>query len=225
MQVEANPFLGQRGIRLCLASPAILKIQLRAILRASPGHRIKIMFPMISSVEEVQLAREFLYEAQVQLRNDGISFDESVKVGIMVEVPSAAITADFMAGKVDFFSIGTNDLSQYIMAADRTNAVVSTLRDELHPAVLRMIRQTVTAGHAEEIRVGVCGEMAGDKLAVPVLLGLGVDELSMNPTAIPAVKQTISRISMAEAEKTADAVLNLDSAEEVRKYVLGRHFR
>ena len=225
MQVEANPFLGQRGIRLCLASPAILKTQLRAILRASPGHRIKIMFPMISSVEEVQLAREFLREAQVQLRNSGISFDESVEVGIMVEVPSAAITADFMAGKVDFFSIGTNDLSQYIMAADRTNAVVSTLRDELHPAVLRMIRQTVTAGHAGQIRVGVCGEMAGDKLAVPVLLGLGVDELSMNPTAIPDVKQTISRISMAEAEKTADAVLNLDSAEEVRKYVLGRHFR
>lgn len=224
IQAEENPFLGQRGIRLCLDSPDLFKTQLRAILRASPGRRIKIMFPMISTVEEFQRGRDFLHEVQDQLRKGGISFNESMEVGIMVEVPSAAITADFLAVKADFFSIGTNDLSQYIMAADRANTAVSALRDELHPAVLRMIRQTVTAGHTAGIRVGVCGEMAVDRTAVPLLLGLGVDELSMNPAAIPAVKQTISRLSMAEAEKTADAVMGLGSAEEVRKYVLERHF-
>lgn len=222
LEQEANPFLGWRGIRLCLDCPGLLKTQLRAILRASPGHQIKVMFPMVASVAEVRAAREILAEAQAELRQASIPFDEGMEVGIMVEVPSAVAVADQLAAEVDFFSIGTNDLSQYTMAADRTNARVAALADAFHPAVLRMVRDTVQAAHAAGIWVGLCGELAGDPLAAPILVGLGLDELSMNPPAIPAVKQAIARFTVAEAEAIAGEVLKLDSAEAVRQYVAAR---
>jgi phosphocarrier protein FPr len=215
---EANPFLGWRGIRLCLDYPDLLKTQLRAILRVRHQHDIKVMFPMITSVREVRAAKEILATAQAELRSEGIPFDEAMEVGIMVEVPAAVAMADQLAAEVDFFSIGTNDLSQYVMAADRTNPKVTTLADAFEPAVLRLIRQTVQAAHDAGIWVGVCGELASYPAATPILVGLGVDELSMNAPAIPAVKAGVSRLTMPEAEAIAQAVLQLDSADAVREY-------
>jgi phosphocarrier protein FPr len=226
LPVEANPFLGWRGIRLCLDYPALLKTQLRAILRASPTHQMKILFPMISSVAEVRRAKEILHAVQIELRHAEIPFDESMEVGIMVEVPSAVMVADQLAAEVDFFSIGTNDLSQYAMAADRTNTQVASLADALHPAVLRLIHHTVQAAHAAGIWVGVCGELTGDPLATPILLGMGVDELSINPSAIPSIKQQVRQLTMTEATALAQTVVNLHAAEAVRQYVtnwLSRH--
>ncbi len=219
LQQEANPFLGWRGIRFCLDRPDILKTQLRAILRASPNHKIKVMFPMIATVPEVQAAKAILAQVQAELRFACIPFDEAMEVGIMVEVPSAVAIADQLADLVDFFSIGTNDLSQYIMACDRTNPCVATLADALHPAVLRIIHQTVQAGHQAGIWVGLCGELAADPIAAPILLGLGLDEVSLNPQAIPALKQAIAEATVAEAEAITKAALNLDSAARVRALV------
>ena len=219
LQQEANSFLGWRGIRFCLDQPHILKTQLRAILRASPGHQIKVMFPMVGTVAEVQGAKAILAQAQAELRQSNIPFDEVMEVGIMVEVPSAVVLADQLAAEVDFFSIGTNDLSQYIMACDRTNPRVATLADALHPAVLRMVHQTVEAGHKAGIWVGLCGELAAEPLAAPILLGLGLDEISLNPQAIPTLKQAISQLTVAEAEAIAKAALKLDSAARVRAMV------
>jgi len=214
-----NSFLGWRGIRFCLDQPDILKTQLRAILRASPGHRIKVMFPMIATVAEVQGAKAILAEAQTELLQAAIPFDQAMEVGIMVEVPSAVAIADQLAAEVDFFSIGTNDLTQYIMAADRTNPRVAKLADALHPSVLRMIHQTVQAAHKADIGVGLCGELAADPLATPILLGLGLDELSLNSQAIPALKQAISQLTVAEAEAIAQAAMKLDDAAKVRASV------
>ncbi len=219
LEQEANPFLGWRGIRLLLDCPDLLKTQLRAILRASAGHAIKVMFPTIASVREIRAAKEILAAAREQLRSAGIPFDEKMEVGIMVEVPAAVAMADRLAAEVDFFSIGTNDLSQYMMAADRTNAKVATLADAFEPAVLRMIQQTVRAAHSAGIWVGVCGELASHPEATPILVGLGVDELSVNAPAIAEVKAAISRLTVAEAEAIASAVLQLDSAEAVREHV------
>jgi phosphocarrier protein FPr len=216
---EANPFLGWRGIRVSLAFPEILKTQLRAILRASAGQAIKVMFPMISSVPEIRAAKQILAEAKAELRKSGIPFDDSMEVGIMIEVPSAVAMAEQLAGEVDFFSIGTNDLSQYAMAADRNNPHVKPLSDAFQPAVLRMIAQTIEAAHAAGIWVGLCGELAGDPSATPILLGLGLDEFSMSAPAIPAVKHAISQLTMSETPELAKAVLQLDSAESVRQYV------
>lgn len=219
LQPETNPFLGWRGIRFCLDRPDIFKTQLRAILRASHGNQIKIMFPMISTVEEVQAAKAVLVEAQTELRQASIAFDEVMEVGIMVEVPSAVAIADKLAAEVNFFSIGTNDLSQYVMAADRTNPRVASLADPMHPSVLRMIHQTVQAGHASGIWVGLCGELASEPLATPILLGLGIDELSLNPQAIPKLKQTITQLTLAQAQAIAASALKLDSATKVRALV------
>ncbi|MBW4492891.1 MAG: phosphoenolpyruvate--protein phosphotransferase [Oscillatoria princeps RMCB-10] len=219
LEREANPFLGWRGIRFLLDSPDLLAAQLRAILRASAGHAIKVMFPTIASVREIRAAKEILAAAREQLRSAGIPFDEKMEVGIMVEVPAAVAMADRLAAEVDFFSIGTNDLSQYVMAADRTNPKVATLADAFEPAVLRMIQQTVRAAHSAGIWVGVCGELASHPEATPILVGLGVDELSVNAPAIAEVKAAISRLTVAEAEAIASAVLQLDSAEAVRECV------
>ncbi|MEH2215369.1 phosphoenolpyruvate--protein phosphotransferase [Nostoc sp.] len=216
---EANPFLGWRGIRFCLARPELFKTQLRAILRASVGHQIKIMLPMIATVTEVRAAKVILGEAQAELNQAGIAFDAAMKVGIMVEVPSAVAIADRLAAEVDFFSIGTNDLSQYVMASDRTNPRVANLVDALHPAVLRMVQQTVQAAHTAGISVGLCGELAADTLATPILLGLGLDELSVNPQSIPGVKQAIARLSIVESEAIAASALQQDSAERVRELI------
>lgn len=216
---EANPFLGWRGIRFCLDHPELFKTQLRAILRASVGHQIKIMLPMIATVTEVRAAKVILGEVQAELNQSGIAFDTAMKVGIMVEVPSAVAIADQLAAEVDFFSIGTNDLTQYVMASDRTNPRVANLVDALHPAVLRMLQQTVQAAHAAGISVGLCGELAADTLATPILLGLGLDELSVNPQSIPGVKQAIARFCIVESEAIAASALQQDSAEHVRKLI------
>jgi multiphosphoryl transfer protein len=217
---EANPFLGWRGIRLCLGLPELFKTQLRAILRASVGHQIKIMLPMIATLTEVRAAKVLLGEVQAELNQAGIPFDAAIKLGIMVEVPSAVAIADRLAAEVDFFSIGTNDLTQYIMAGDRTNPRVANLVDALQPAVLRMVQQTVQAAHAAGISVGLCGELAADTLATPILLGLGLDELSVNPQSIPAIKQTIHHLSLKESEAIALLALQQDSPEHVRELIL-----
>ena len=216
---EANPFLGWRGIRFCLDQPTLFKTQLRAILRASPGHNLKLMFPMIGTLSELQAAKTVLAEAQAELRAANIPFDEKMEVGIMIEVPSAVAIADQLATEVDFFSIGTNDLTQYVMAADRGNARVASLANALQPAVLRLIHQTVQAAHAAGIWVGMCGELAGNPLATPVLVGLGLDELSMSAPNIPAVKLAIRQLTSAKAQQMAREVLTLKSAEAVQDYL------
>ncbi|MEH2122343.1 phosphoenolpyruvate--protein phosphotransferase [Nostoc sp.] len=216
---EANPFLGWRGIRFCLDNLDLFKTQLRAILRASVGHQIKIMLPMIATVTEVRAAKVILGEVQAELNQAGIPFDAAMKVGIMVEVPSAVAIADQLAAEVDFFSIGTNDLSQYVMASDRTNPRVANLVDALHPAVLRMVQQTIQAANAAGISVGLCGELAADTLATPILLGLGLDELSVNPQSIAGVKQAIARLSIVKCEAIVASALQQDSAVHVRELI------
>jgi phosphocarrier protein FPr len=217
---EANPFLGWRAIRFCLERPEIFKPQLRAILRSSVDeggtlYNVKIMFPMIGTLSEVRGARAMLNEAKDELRAAGRPFNEAMEVGIMLEVPSAVAIADQLAGAVDFFSIGTNDLTQYVMAADRGNARVAELASAFQPAVLRMVRQAADAAHAAGIWIGMCGELAGNPLATPVLIGLGLDELSMSAPSIPAIKDAVRSLSTAEARRLALDVLALESAEAV----------
>lgn len=213
---EANPFLGCRAIRLCLERPALFKTQLRALLRAGVDHSLSVMFPMIATLEEIQSARALLEEARDEARQAGHAVADTLPVGMMVEVPSVVIMAEQFARHVDFFSIGTNDLTQYTMAAERTNAKVAHLGDACHPAVLRQIQRVVEAGHAAGIWVGVCGELASDPEAVPILLGLGVDELSMTPNAIPKAKAIIRRWNFSEAQNITSQALALRSAADVR---------
>jgi len=216
---ETNPFLGQRGIRFSLGHRELFMSQLRAILRAGTAGNVKVMLPMVSAVEEVRAVKKLLDEAKQTMRGEGIRFDEAMELGIMIEVPAAVAIADQLAQEVDFFSIGTNDLTQYVMAADRGNRDVAALADALQPAVLRLIRQTAIAAHNAGIWVGICGELAGNALATPVLVGLGIDELSMNAPAIPAVKERIRRLTIAEAEEKAATALALTSASEVRAFL------
>ena len=214
---ENNPCLGWRGIRYCLDNPEILKTQLQAILTASVGKQIKIMFPMITTVKEIQTAKTILSQVKTELHQADIPFDKNIEVGIMIETPSAVAIADKLAVEVDFFSIGTNDLSQYIMACDRTNPKVANLVDALHPGVLRMIHQTVQIAHQHNIWVGLCGELASEIIAAPILLGLGLDEVSLNPHAIPAFKKAIAQLTVAEAKAITKEVLRQQGVEEVRK--------
>ena len=216
---EENPFLGWRGIRFCLGKPELFKPQLRAILRAGAGHNVKMMFPMIGTIDEIRLAKSLLAGVANDLARENIPFDDAMAVGIMIEVPSAVAVADILASEVDFFSIGTNDLTQYTMAADRGNSNVAELAQALNPAVLRLISQTVNAGHAAGIWVGMCGELAGDAAAAPLLVGLGLDELSMSAPSIPAVKEAIRSVTTADARRLAETVLNLDSAQAVADYL------
>jgi phosphocarrier protein FPr len=216
---EANPFLGWRAIRFCLERPDIFLPQLRAILRSSAGElaprNVKIMFPMVGTVAEVRAAKAMLAAARDELRGAGTPFNEDLEVGIMIEVPSAVAIADQLAREVSFFSIGTNDLTQYVMAADRGNARVAGLASAFQPAVLRLVRDAAEAAHAAGIWIGMCGELAGNPLATPILLGLGLDELSMSAPAIPAVKEGVRRLTMADARRIADEALAADSAEAV----------
>jgi phosphotransferase system enzyme I (PtsI) len=216
---EANPFLGWRAIRMCLDQPEFFKIQLRALLRASPGHDLRIMFPMIATLEEVRRAKTLLDEARSEVLASGHLVAEKIEQGSMVEIPSVAVLADMFAREVDFFSIGTNDLTQYTMAAERTNEKVAHLGDACHPSVLRQIHSIVRAAHSEGIWVGLCGELAGDPEAIPILLGLGLDEFSMAPASIPRAKTILRRWSKIEAAKLAEEVLDYDSAEDVRERV------
>jgi len=219
---EMNPFLGLRAIRLCLARPELFRPQLRAALRAGAGRNLKLMFPMVATIAEVRAARAVLEECRAELLAEGQPVAEEMEVGIMVEIPAAALLADRLAAEVDFFSIGTNDLSQYTLAADRTNASVAALADAFHPAVLRLVRDVIGAAHAQGKWVGLCGELAGEPLAIPILLGLGLDEFSMNPPAIPLAKQVIRALTLDEAREVAQATLELDSAGAVRALVQER---
>jgi phosphocarrier protein FPr len=219
---EENPFLGWRGIRFCLDRPEIFLPQLRAILRAGFERNVQIMFPMIGSLAEIRKAKQLVEQAKDELRKEGVPFAEDMPVGIMIEVPSAVAIADLLAKEVAFFSIGTNDLTQYTMAADRGNSNVAALAQALHPAVLRLIKQTVDAAHAAGIWTGMCGELAGNALAAPILVGLGLDELSMSAPAIPAVKEAIRSLSMDEARRVAETALRLESATAVTDYLTRR---
>ena len=212
---ELNPFMGWRAIRFCLAQPDIFKTQLRAILRASVHENVKIMYPMVSNVGEVQRANAFLEEAKNELRLRDVPFNEAVEAGVMIEVPSAAITAHLIAPHVAFFSLGTNDLVQYTLAVDRVNERVAYLYEPTHPAIIELIRNTINVAHQHGIWVGICGEMAGNPVMAPLLLGLGVDELSMSPSALPMVKEVVRSLRFAEAEDLARKVLPSVLATEV----------
>ncbi|RKY74408.1 phosphoenolpyruvate--protein phosphotransferase, partial [candidate division KSB1 bacterium] len=216
---EANPFLGWRAIRICLDLPEIFLTQLRAILRASVKGNVKIMFPMIASLEEVLRAKELLEQAKEQLRQKKIPFDEDIEVGIMVEVPAAVIIAGELAQEVDFMSIGTNDLTQYTLAVDRGNEKIADLYNSYHPAVLRLIKQTVEAGHKHGIWVGLCGEMATDPHAIPILIGLGLDELSVTPLSLLEVKRVIRSLRYESVKRLVNRVLTMGQTKEVEDYV------
>jgi phosphotransferase system enzyme I (PtsI) len=211
---ETNPFLGFRAIRLCLEHPELFKEQLRAILRASAFGRVRLMYPMISGVEELTRANALLAEAKNELRKRKVDFDDKMEVGSMIEIPSAAATADLLARHCQFFSIGTNDLIQYLLAIDRGNDRIAHLYEPTHPAVLRTIKSVVDDAHRRRLPVAVCGEMAGDPIFAPLLLGLGVDELSMSPSLLPAVKYLIRAMKMSDAKKlAADALAKSDPKE------------
>ncbi|HDI78600.1 MAG TPA: phosphoenolpyruvate--protein phosphotransferase [Desulfobacteraceae bacterium] len=216
---EINPALGLRAIRLCLQQPHIFKTQLRAILRASAFGNIKLMFPMISGVKEIIKAREILQETSHELEREGIEYDKNLKVGIMIEVPSAVMIADILARYVDFFSIGTNDLIQYALAIDRINEQISFMYRPYHPSLIRMLFEVVQAASRQDIEVSLCGEMAGDPLCIPLLLGLGITDLSMNPGNIPIVKSLIRAMSMEEVRQDLESIMDMETAEEVKDYL------
>ncbi len=213
---ESNPFLGFRAIRFCLANVSIFTAQLRAILRASAEGNVQIMYPMISGLSEVIQANDLLDSVKNDLRREGVPFDEDIKIGAMIEIPSAALTAEMIAKEVDFFSIGSNDLIQYTMAVDRVNEKVAQLYDPTHPAILRLIRSVVEAAHNNNIPVAVCGEMAGQPLYVPLLVGMGVDELSVGASSIPRVKEVIRLLKLTDAQELAATTLHVTHGHEVQ---------
>jgi multiphosphoryl transfer protein len=214
---EANPFLGLRAIRISLNSPEFFLAQLRAILQAGARHPVRIMFPMIATIEEVWKAKALLEKARLSLKEENLPHAWPIETGIMVEVPSAAVLSPVLAREVDFFSIGTNDLTQYTMAAERGSPELANLADAMHPAVLQLIGYVAAAAHAEGKWVGVCGELAGDPQASAVLIGLGVDELSLNPGGIPAIKDIVRKIDSREAADLAVEVLKCQHAQQVRE--------
>jgi len=214
---EQNPFLGWRAIRICLDQPELFRTQLRAILRASAHGRVKIMFPMISSIAELRGANASLERCREELRDENVPFDPGLEVGIMIEVPGAALIADVLAREAQFLSIGTNDLTGYTLAVDRMNDRVAPLFAPTHPGVLRLIEMTIAAARRHGRWVGVCGEMAGEPALVPLLLGLGVDELSVTPASVPSVKFLLRRLRVAETQALARFALDAEDAEDVRQ--------
>ena len=212
---ELNPFLGWRAIRLCLENIDIFKTQLRAILRASAVGNMKIMFPMISGLEELRAAKAVLAECNEELHRSGIPLGEEIEVGAMIEIPSAAICANVLASEVDFFSIGTNDLIQYALAVDRVNEKIAYLYEPTHPAILRLLKMIADAAHAHHIWVGVCGEMAGDVALIPLLLGLGMDELSAGATLVPRIKRAVQSLAIPECRELVEETLKLNTASEI----------
>ena len=215
MEKEENPFLGHRAVRYCLDNPEIYKVQLRALLRASAYGNIKIMLPLVTTVSEVRRVRELLESTKAELRRENIEFRDNIPVGVMIETPAAAMTADLLAKEADFFSIGTNDLTQYTMAVDRGNSKVSALYSHYNPAVLRLIKQTAEAANRAGIPVGMCGEAAGDKAFIPLLIAFGLHEFSVTPAAVLPTRKTVSLWSKTDADALAERILTLDSAEEV----------
>jgi phosphotransferase system enzyme I (PtsI) len=216
---ESNPFLGWRGIRISLDRPEVFLDQLRAILRASTRKNISIMFPMVSTVEEVIKAKQFVEQAKSELKSLKKRFDPNISIGVMIEVPSAAVTADIIAKEVDFLSIGTNDLIQYLLAVDRGNNIVADLYQAFHPSVIKTIKHIIDSGHQEGKWIGMCGEMAGDPLATVLLLGMGLDEFSVAPHIIPEIKKIIRSISYEDAQKIAKQVLKIRTVKEVQDYL------
>ncbi|MFZ0132174.1 MAG: phosphoenolpyruvate--protein phosphotransferase, partial [Desulfobacterales bacterium] len=212
---EANPALGLRGIRYCLQRPDVFRTQLRAILRAAVYGKVRIMFPMVATQWEVVQAKQALKEAAASLAQEGVAFNDDLEIGVLVEVPSAVIMADAIAEEADFFSIGTNDLIQYTLAIDRNNKNVAHLFQPLDPAILRLLKHITDIAAQKNIKVVICGEMASDPLNTPILLGLGIDELSMNPQAIPTIKQMIRSIKVSDTRALVAEALELMSAEKV----------
>jgi len=218
---EQNPFLGWRGIRLSLGKEEVFRTQIRAILRASSSGNVKIMLPMVSTLREVKKANAIIKEEMVNLRKENVKISDGIEVGIMVEVPSVAIQAKDFAKYVDFFSIGSNDLTQYTLAVDRTNEKVADIFDHLNPAVLRLIKLSIEGAHNEGKWVGICGEIAGDILAVPILVGFEIDELSVIPSMVPEIKSLIRNFTLKEAKKIASFVIDMENPQEIRKYLYG----
>ncbi|CDI49911.1 phosphoenolpyruvate--protein phosphotransferase [Clostridium tetani] len=221
---EMNPFLGYRAIRLCLHRKDIFKTQLRALLRASNYGNLKIMFPMIANLQELREAKAVLEECKEELRKESIAFNENIQVGIMVEIPSAAIMSDVLAKEVDFFSIGTNDLIQYTIAVDRMNEKVSYLYDFFNPAVLRLINNVIVNGHKEGKFVGMCGEMAGKEELVPLLLGMGLDEFSMSVSSVLKAKKLITELNYEDCKKIVPKVMKMKTAEEIKVFLENFNF-
>lgn len=216
---EKNPLLGWRAIRYCLSHPELFKTQLRALLRASVGGNLRIMFPMVSGTEELGRAFEILDEVRAQMRKEGRQFKEDIPIGIMIEIPSAALTSDILARQCDFFSVGTNDLIQYTLAVDRGNERIGYLYEPFHPAMLRLLNMVVTNAHSASVPVGMCGEMAGDPIATMLLAGLGFDDLSMSAGSIPEVKRIIRSIRMSEADELLGSVLEMRSYEDIDRFI------
>ena len=219
MEPEMNPFLGYRAIRLCLDRIDIFKTQLRALYRASIYGKLRIMFPMISSLEELLSAKEIIKEVLKEFDEKGIEYDKNVEVGMMIEIPSSAIITDILAKHVDFFSIGTNDLIQYTCAVDRMNQKISHLYNQFNPAVLRLIKMTIDNAHKEGKWVGMCGESAGDQKMIPILLGFGLDEFSMSPISILQARKLITSVKYEDMKKVSNEVLNMGSAKEIKEYI------
>ncbi|OGX29511.1 MAG: phosphoenolpyruvate--protein phosphotransferase [Omnitrophica WOR_2 bacterium RIFCSPHIGHO2_02_FULL_67_20] len=217
---EMNPFMGWRAIRFSLARPDIFRIQLRAVLRASVAGNLKLMYPMISGVEELRRANEILTEVEQEMTREGIPFNKDLEVGAMIEVPSAAMTCDLLAPEVDFFSIGTNDLIQYALAVDRVNEKIAYLYEPTHPAILRLVKRIIDTGHAANIWVGMCGEMAGEPVLSLLLLGMGLDEFSTSPVQLPIIKQVIRSVEQSFAQSVAEQVLKLRTGKEVEAFLL-----
>lgn len=215
---EMNPFLGWRAIRFCLARPDIFKTQLRAILRASTYGKIKIMYPMISGLQELRQAKAILDEVKASLKKESVPFDEKIEVGAMIEVPSAALTSDILAKEADFFSIGTNDLIQYALAVDRVNEKIAYLYEPAHPGVLRLVKSIIENGHTANIWVGMCGEMAGDINMTLILLGLGLDEFSTSPIMVSEIKRIIRSVTMEQAKEIAREAITLSTGKEVEEF-------
>lgn len=219
MAEEANPFLGWRGIRVCFDQPDLFMNQLRAMLRASTRKNLAIMFPMISNINEVRRAKEYVQQAKADLRTKNIKFNEKMSVGVMIEVPSAALIAGQIAAEVDFLSIGSNDLTQYLLAVDRGNSLISGLYQEFDPSVLITLKHVINAGHKHGIWVGICGELAGNPLATPLLIGLGMDELSVVPGVLPEIKKIIRASSYKKMQLVTRKALNLETGDKIREYL------
>lgn len=222
---EVNPFMGLRAIRLCLKYPQVFKTQLRGILRASAAGKVKIMYPMISGIAELRAANRILAETKDELRREGQKFDENIEVGAMIEVPSAALTADLIAREVDFLSIGTNDLIQYTLAVDRVNENVASLYDPLHLSILRLLKMIVDAGHSAGKWVGMCGEMAADPTFTKILIGLGLNELSVSPGQIPRIKKTIRSTSLLETKALVEDVLQSPDNDAVQRKIKAQELK
>lgn len=217
---EENPFLGYRAIRIFLDNIPLFKVQLRAILRASIYGNLAIMLPMISSLEELREAKKVIQEVKEELKTKQVPFNENIEIGIMIEIPSAALMAEELGKECDFFSIGTNDLIQYTIAVERGNEKVANLYTHFHPAIIRLIKSAIDGAHKNHILCGMCGEAAGDPLFIPLLIGLGLDEFSMNANKILQARKLIRELDFQDCQKLATEVLKLSSAEEIKRTIM-----